>query len=111
MWLEAWLLGEEERASLLWRRLPNDLILKILQIKRQERRVLKQYLARWLEYRALMKYLLKYLSKGASRSSPRYFDGARARHDVHGRLAAARQVRHAEALPIPVRVSGVCVCA
>ena len=37
--------------------------------------MLKQYLARWLEYRALMKYLLKHLSKGASRSSPRYFDG------------------------------------
>ena len=74
-WLDEWLRGEEERASLLWRRLPNDLILKIRQIKRQERRVLKQYLARWLEYRALMKYLLKHLSKGASRSSPRYFDG------------------------------------
>lgn len=39
-WLDEWLRGEEERASLLWRRLPNDLILKILQIKRQERRVL-----------------------------------------------------------------------
>ena len=51
-WLDEWRRGEEERASLLWRRLPNDLILKILQIKRQERRVLKQYLARWLEYMA-----------------------------------------------------------
>ena len=40
-WLDEWLRGEEERASLLWRRLPNDLILKILQSKRQERRVLK----------------------------------------------------------------------
>ena len=40
-WLDEWRRGEEERASLLWRRLPNDLILKILQSKRQERRVLK----------------------------------------------------------------------
>ena len=40
-WLDEWRRGEEERASLLWRRLPNDLILKILQSKRHERRVLK----------------------------------------------------------------------
>ena len=32
-WLDEWRRDEEERASLLWRRLPNDLILKILQIK------------------------------------------------------------------------------
>ena len=32
MWLEAWLLGEEERASLLWRGLPDNLLLHILQL-------------------------------------------------------------------------------
>ena len=44
-WLDEWLRGEEERASLLWRRLPNDLILKILQIKRQERQ--STWLSTW----------------------------------------------------------------
>ena len=42
MWLDAWLRGEEERASLLWRGLPNHLLLHILQLraakKRTERR-------------------------------------------------------------------------
>ena len=33
VWLDAWLCGEEERASLLWRRLPNDLLLHILKLR------------------------------------------------------------------------------
>ena len=33
VWLDAWLRGEEERASLLWRRLPNDLLLHLLKLR------------------------------------------------------------------------------
>ena len=32
VWLDAWLLGEEERASLLWRGLPDHLLHHILQL-------------------------------------------------------------------------------
>ena len=33
MWLDAWVHGEEERASLLWRGLPNHVILHILKLR------------------------------------------------------------------------------
>ena len=33
VWLDAWLRGEEERASLLWRWLPNHLLLYILKLR------------------------------------------------------------------------------
>ena len=33
VWLDAWLRGEEERASLLWRGLPNHLLLHILKLR------------------------------------------------------------------------------
>ena len=33
VWLDTWLYGEEERASLLWRGLPNHLLLYILKLR------------------------------------------------------------------------------
>ena len=33
VWLDAWVHGEEERASLLWRGLPNHVILHILKLR------------------------------------------------------------------------------
>ena len=33
MWLDAWVHGEEERASFLWRGLPNHVILHILKLR------------------------------------------------------------------------------
>ena len=33
VWLDAWMRGEEERVALLWSRLPNRLILKILEMR------------------------------------------------------------------------------
>ena len=38
VWLDAWLRGEEERASLLWRRLPNDLLLHLLKLRAANKR-------------------------------------------------------------------------
>ena len=38
VWLDAWLRGEEERASLLWRRLPNHLLLHILKLRAAKKR-------------------------------------------------------------------------
>ena len=38
VWLDAWLCGEEERASLLWRRLPNDLLLHLLKLRAANKR-------------------------------------------------------------------------
>ena len=38
VWLDAWLRGEEERASLFWRRLPNDLLLHLLKLRAANKR-------------------------------------------------------------------------
>ena len=39
VWLDAWVHGEEERASLLWRGLPNDVILHILKLRAAKKRI------------------------------------------------------------------------
>ena len=55
VWIDAWLRGEEERASLLWRRLPNDLLLHILKLRAANKR-------------AVVEYIVKYKTKPEKRS-------------------------------------------
>jgi len=93
VWLDAWVHGEEERASFLWRGLPNHVILHILKLRNIEKWTTKFdcVLKLRLKRRAINKCKWKNLLLGVLfhlKMRPR-------QGDVHSRRARPKRQAHA----------------
>ena len=96
-WLDAWVHGEEERASFLWRGLPNHVILHILKLRTIEEWTTKFdcVLKLRLKRRAINKWKWKTLLLSALR--PARLAGLSRYEMFDAMFAAVRDVRRARA--------------